>query len=377
MQPYRVAGFVLALSLVAFQTELVVGEDVSVSPAESQPAAPSQPDDRSKDEANTTQAPDAKVPTHDAHSRLRSTTADEQSEQREEAASEEEMDIRSAGESFLKAFCAANADGVAAHFTPSAEYVDEHGKVFEGREAIACLMNAVFEQNDGCLLELHTDSIRMVNPGLAIEDGSTLLTPASDQGDGDETCTIGGYMMVHVKIEGKWLIASLRESPTSTKRSHRSQLRQLSWLQGDWVDESDESVVLFSCELTDRGNFLVRKFVIHVEGQETMNGTQRIGWDPLTGKLKSWIFDSEGGYAEGYWYRDDDTWMLKATGVTADGEPASSTSVYTLVNHDTIIWQSIDHEVGGIKLPDTEVVTIVRRAPTPDMADSTSHTESQ
>src|SRR5438270_9840159 len=28
-------------------------------------------------------------------------------------------------------------------------------------------------------------------------------------------------------------------------------------------------------------------------------GTQRIGYDPLTGHLKAWIFDSAGGYADG------------------------------------------------------------------------------
>ena len=377
MQPFRVTRFMLALSLVAFQSGLICAEDAPVSPATTKPEAPSQPDDRSDEGEAATQSPVSNQSSNDALTEKRSDTAADQAGERDEVKSEDEMAIRSAGESFVEVFCSANADEVAAHFTPTAEYVDEHGKVFEGRDEIASLMKSVFEQSEGCHLELQTDSIRMVNPGLAIEDGSTLLTPGSAQGDGEETCTIGGYTAVHVKTDGKWLIASLRELPVTMNRSHRSQLRQLAWLQGDWVDESDESVVLFSCELADRGNFLVRKFVIHVEGEETMNGTQRVGWDPLTGKLKSWIFDSEGGYAEGYWYRDGDTWMLKVTGVTADGEPASSTSVYTLVNSDTIVWQSIDHEVGGIKLPDTEEVTIVRRAPTPDMADSNSHTESQ
>ena len=377
MQPFRVTRFMLALTLVAFPSLLICAEDVSVAPAAAQPEAPSQPDKRSDENETAAQSPVSKQSSDDAHSEKRSPSPADHSGEQEEAKSEEEMDIRSAGESFVKAFCSANADEVAAHFTPTAEYLDEHGKVFEGRDQIAGLMKSIFENNEGCHLELQTDSIRIVNPGLAIEDGTTILTPPGAQGDDEETCTIGGYTAVHVKTDGKWLIASLRELPVTINRSHRSQLRQLAWLQGDWVDESDESVVLFSCELADRGNFLVRKFVIHVEGQETMNGTQRVGWDPLTGKLKSWIFDSEGGYAEGYWYRDDDTWMLKVTGVTADGEPASSTSVYTRVNSDTIVWQSIDHEVGGIKLPDTEEVTIVRRAPTPDMADSNSHTESQ
>jgi hypothetical protein len=61
--------------------------------------------------------------------------------------------------------------------------------------------------------------------------------------------------------------------------------------------------------------------------------------------------------------------VLKATGVTADGQTASSTSIYTFVNDHTMTWQSVDHEIAGVQLPDSEIVTIVRQAPAPLMAD--------
>ena len=57
-----------------------------------------------------------------------------------------------------------------------------------------------------------------------------------------------------------------------------------------------------------------------------------LGWDPVSGKLRAWIFDSEGGYGEGTWHRDGDSWVLKTTGVTADGQTASGTSIYTFVS---------------------------------------------
>ena len=34
-------------------------------------------------------------------------------------------------------------------------------------------------------------------------------------------------------------------------------------------------------------------------GMPVLSGTQRIGWDPLNRQFKTWIFDSEGGHAEG------------------------------------------------------------------------------
>ena len=142
-------------------------------------------------------------------------------------------------------------------------------------------------------------------------------------------------------------------------------LDQLRRVMGDWVDEGDDSIVHFACESVDHGNFLLRKFTILIAGQEAMSGTQRIGWDPLTGKLRAWIFDSEGGYGEGLWHRDGDRWVLKCHGVTADNETASSTSIYTFINGHTMTWQSVDHEIAGVQQPDSEVFTIVRQSPVP------------
>ena len=285
-----------------------------------------------------------------------------------EKPSPDEEAIRLTGETYAKAFCDADAKSVAAHFTSDAEYVDESGNVHQGRDAIEEAMASVFKENKGCQIEIEIDSIRFISPGVAIEDGTTAFTSSDDD---EIDIVFSGYTAIHVKSNGKWLTASVREHAPKNRRQHRTRLEQLSWLQGDWVDEGDDMLVIFSCKTIDSGNFLLREFKIHIAGQEAMNGTQRIGWDPLTGKLKSWVFDSEGGYSEGFWHRDGERWVLKSCGVTADGEPASSTTIYTLVNDDTMMWQSVDHEIGGVELPDSEPVTIVRRAPAPLTADDT------
>lgn len=276
----------------------------------------------------------------------------------------DEAAIRQTGDSYEKAYDAGDAQAIAAHFTEDAEYIDEQGNVHQGREAIEAAMTAYFAESPGCQIEIKIDSLRFISAGVAVEDGATTLTPK----DGDEPIT-SRYTVVHVKTNGKWLAASVRDHAPKDRRQHRAQLQQLGWLRGDWVDESDDAVVLFSCEAVDGGNFLLRKFIIQIAGQEAMSGTQRIGWDPLTGKLRTWIFDSEGGYGEGSWHRDGNRWVLKCTGVTADGQTASSTSIYTFVDEHTMTWQSVDHEIAGMQLPDSELVTIVRRAPMPEMAD--------
>ncbi len=279
--------------------------------------------------------------------------------------SPDEAAIQLVDEAFIKAYNAGDAEGLAAQFTEHAEYVDETGAVVEGRKAIEASLTLFFEENPGCRLQINAESVRTLSPGVAVQDGTTVVSRTDNS-----TPVECHYTSVYVKTEGKWLLASVRDSAPRNLREHSMQLQQLSWLNGNWIDEGDDSIINFSCESVDNGNFLLRKFTVIVEGEEAMSGTQRIGWDPLTGKLRAWIFDSEGAYGEGLWHHDpaNNRWVLKTTGVTADGETASSTSLYTFVNEHTMTWQSVDHEIAGVQQPDSDVITIVRHAPAPTPA---------
>jgi hypothetical protein len=57
---------------------------------------------------------------------------------------------------------------------------------------------------------------------------------------------------------------------------------------------------------------------------------------------------------------------MKSMGVTADGQAASSTSIYRFINPHTMTFQSVDHEIAGVQLPDSPPVTIVRHPPRPE-----------
>lgn len=277
-----------------------------------------------------------------------------------EQQSADEIAIRQTDASFVKAYQQGDAKAVAAHFTPDAEYVDEQGNLFQGRAAIEESLTEFFTEHKDCKLEMAIETIRFISPDVAIEDGRTLAVH-TELAEPVES----RYTTVHVRTDGKWLAASVRDHAPAGRHEHAAQLQQLNWLVGDWVDEGDDLIVNFSCQPVDNGNFILRTFAVQAAGQEAMTGTQRIGWDPLTNRLRAWTFDSEGGYAEGYWHRDGESWVLKCTGVTGGGEPASSSNVYTPVNEHTMTWQSVDHEVGGIQQPDSEVITIVRHAPAP------------
>lgn len=292
-------------------------------------------------------------------------TVGEASEKGPAKTSADEDAIRETGATFAKACDKADAKAAAAHFTADAEYVDEQGNVFQGRQAIEELLTAFFIASPGSQLELAIDTIRFVGPGVAVEDGTTtVVRPTGGPSD------YSRYTAVHVKTNGKWLTASSREHAPKYRRGHVANLQQLDWLLGEWVDEGDDSVVDFSCKAVDNGNFLLRDFTIRIAGQAVMAGSQRIGWDPVSGKLRTWVFDSEGGYGEGTWHRNGDNWVLKSTGVTADGQPASSTSLFTMVSGHAMTWQAIDREVAGAHLPDTDEFILVRAPPSPSATDT-------
>ncbi len=266
--------------------------------------------------------------------------------------------IRQAAASYAKAFDEGDAKGVAAHFAPDAEYVDEEGTVTIGRTAIEKNVADTITANPGSKLTIVIDTVRFVGGTLAFEEGAATVTSA--KGLATET----RYVATHAKSDGKWLLASVRDQAPTT-RAHDRELKALEFLVGDWVDEGPDGVTQFSCHHSAKGKFLIRDFNVKIEGHAALNGTQRIGWDPQARKLRTWAFDSEGGFNQGEWHRDGESWVLKASGVTADGETSVSTGIFTPVNDHTMTWQAIDITIGGRRLPDTPQIRIVRRPPTP------------
>ena len=62
--------------------------------------------------------------------------------------------------------------------------------------------------------------------------------------------------------------------------------------------------MLTSYRWTDNHRFILGQFTVQIGGKPAMTGSQRIGWDPLKKTIRSWVFDSEGGFAEGLWSRE-------------------------------------------------------------------------
>ena len=272
----------------------------------------------------------------------------------------DEEAIREAGAAFVKAYNAGDAKAVAALFTEDAESTDEEGTLVRGRQAISDSFAETFAANRGGKMEIRPDSLRFLSPDVAKEEGRCIVTLA---GGGEPD--VDRYTVLYVKKDGKWLQSSVRELSDPDISPH-DRLKEMDWMVGEWVDESDSAVIFTSCRWSEDKNFLLRNYSIQVQGRPAMTGTQRIGWDPLAGQFRSWNFDSRGGYSEGLWSREGGRWVVKLSGPLGNGKISTETNIITHVDKDTARWKSVDRTIGGKILPDSPEFVLVRTPPQPN-----------
>src|SRR5262245_57999295 len=236
--------------------------------------------------------------------------------------SADEAAIRANVAAFTKAYNAHDAKAIAALFIPNGQVVDEEGNASEGRDEIEKIFKELFTDNPKKQIEVNIESIRFIGPNVAVEEGST----KEALGTG-ETPEYDRYAVMHVKRDGKWMMALAQDKEGDAPTAHE-QLEPLAWLVGDWVDDGGSTVVNSSCRWSEDGNFRLQEFKLQINGRNAMRVSQRIGWDPQLKRIHSWVFDSEGGFGESIWTRDGDAWIIKATGVRPDGKTGSATNVF-------------------------------------------------
>jgi uncharacterized protein (TIGR02246 family) len=281
------------------------------------------------------------------------------------APQEREPDVRAITDllaSFVKAYNAKDAKALGELFTPDAEIEDEDGDVTRGRDAIVTRFSETFKEkeNGSNTLTVDTESLRFLGTDVAIEEGTASLSAGADARP-----SANRYTVIYARQDGHWLHARIRDEPEEDVPAH-DRLRELEWMLGDWVNESDDGVVDTTCKWSDDGNFLLREFNVKVEGSIALRGTQRIGWDPQQGRFRTWVFDDGGGFAEGLVSRDGDRWVVKGSGVRSDGQSVSFTTAITPLDKDRLRWEVLDRMVGAETVPETDRFELVRRPPSPE-----------
>lgn len=256
---------------------------------------------------------------------------------------------------FVEAFHKGDAKAVAAFWTPDGDYSDDAGRVLKGRAEIEDSFAGLFAANKGMKVRIDIHSIKFPSEDTAVEDGTSVVIPA----DGFAPSR-ARYTNVHVKKDGKWLIASVRET-ADPGPSNYDHLSGLEWTIGEWIDESPT---------TERGhvsftwapgqNFIVSTRTADFKDASHLQSTQWIGWNASAKQIESTSFQADGGTGRSTWTRDGGKWIIKTESILANGGKVISTNIVTPVDANTITWQSKDQSVDGKPIADSAVVKMKR-----------------
>ncbi len=258
---------------------------------------------------------------------------------------------------YREAFNRGDVEAIAKHFSEHAELVDEAGEAVHGRDAIRKVYADFLQANPGAQVQLETDWFRWVSADVVVGHGKAKITAKSGL-----NMTMS-YSAVHAKRDGKWPIVMIREALGQAKpaKTREQSLHELDWLVGDFVDSDDSGTLKIQCKWSRNKAYLVRSFTVSGKDGVELEGHEIIGWDAARGVLRSWVFDTNGGFGEGTWKHKNKTWYCSLTSVRPDGAKASAVHIFTPTG-DHYTFQSIGRTLDGEVQPDIEEVT-VRRVP--------------
>jgi uncharacterized protein (TIGR02246 family) len=279
------------------------------------------------------------------------------------AAKPDEEAVRALFRAIDEAYNEKDPNALEALLLEEAALYDQDGLVASGRSGIIAHYAVSFTERPDARITGDLETIQFLTPDVARGEGAFEYVESPDA-----TPAPGRFTLLAVRRDGRWQVAEIRDQPVPAPEptSHYEYLKEVEWMIGDWVDESDDARVSSSIRWALNKNYIIRDYSIELSGEPAMTGMMVLGYDPQAGQLKSWVFDSEGGHGEASWTRvNDNQWVLKARGRTRDGSPTSATQVITILNRDVVRHSSLDRIIGGEVAPDIAEVIMVRKPPQP------------
>jgi uncharacterized protein (TIGR02246 family) len=271
----------------------------------------------------------------------------------------QEEAIHQTAAAFVDAFHKGDAKALAAFWTPDGDYVDETGRALKGREAIEQCYAELFAETKGMTLRIEVADLKFPTPDTAIEDGTSVVMAA----DGSAPSR-ARYTNLFVKTDGKWLLASVRES-ADPGPSNYEHLRGLEPLIGGWADAAPAGAPAgetgyVSFVWAPGSNFIISTRAVVFNGSSQIQGTQWIGWDAAAKQIRSWSFQADGGTGQAIWTRDGDKWLVRSESILVDGAKVTATNLVSAADANTLTWQTKEQQINGQALPDTKEVKMKR-----------------
>jgi uncharacterized protein (TIGR02246 family) len=260
--------------------------------------------------------------------------------------------IRAQNQAYVAALTSGDLDAVMAFWSHDGDYIDEAGKVTSGKDNIAAMFKKALPAIKGAKVAAKVLKLKFFSPTICFEDGATETTTPTGGKESDR------FAAVWTKTGDKWLLSSVRDLPAEVAdlpSLAAAQLKDLEWLVGEWVDDEPKKDVTMRCHWDLNKAFLLMHYTVKRPGTDDLEVTVRVGWDGASGKIRSWTFDSQGGFSEAFWTRDGKRWLVATSGVLPDGGIGESTLIYEFKDQDAFVWRATEREIDGQPLADSEV----------------------
>jgi uncharacterized protein (TIGR02246 family) len=255
----------------------------------------------------------------------------------------------------VQAFNNRDAAGIAANWTDEGEYIRNDGEPVRGRADVQKGYAEFFKTLQGkTTAEVQTDHLRFPSADSAVSE--VTLRVKNDQG---QVIATSWRNTLLVREDGRWKVALVHEWDRDP--SVDDSLKDLEWLIGTWRMDTKDRDVTTTYEWDENKAFIRGKFTIKEGDKVVASGMQILGVDHAEGGIRSWVFQSDGGFGDGLWSRDGKNWTVDFGGVTPDGKKLSATVNYVRVDADTFTWQSVQQTVNGQPIADTKPIKVTKQ----------------
>lgn len=242
---------------------------------------------------------------------------------------------------YREAFNRHDAAAAAGHWAASGENIDlESGQRTAGREAVRRVFHGLFEIDPRASMDIDIAAVRPLQDDVAVVDGISRVAYEDGSVAGSR------FSAVVVREDDRWLLANVRETAIPAESRPAGPLDELAWLAGSWENVGGGVTASSVCGWAPGRRFLVRTHQLLPDAAAAalpaageipgllpppaggpQEITEVIGWDPERQTVRSWIFSSDGRFAEAVWSREARGWLISIDG---QGQDTGRTAMLSL-----------------------------------------------
>ena len=265
-----------------------------------------------------------------------------------QSTSNDEAALRATVDAYSASFSTGDVNTIMNFWSPDADFTSDNGDVTKGRDAIGKLFAASIAELKTGKSVLKIETIRFLTPDVAAMDGSVEFTPANGPMETNR------FSSMWTRKNNRWIIASARDLLEGEEHVADRGMKEMQWLAGEWTAQDRDTAIKLTVKPELDGKFAFAKFEIK-NPKQTITIYQMLGFDPTEGGLRSWTFDSRGGFGETIWVRDGANWIGDMSVVLGTGQTGSSVNNMQMMGPNQFKWRATNREVEGQPIPDSEI----------------------